>query len=55
MALLLTHTEAVEDKQGKIFLTTALFVQDRNLVFRKFELAGGIRYEGQILGSWNLD
>ena len=46
MALLLTHTEAVEDKQGKPFLTKALFVQDRNLVFRKFELAGGIRYEG---------
>lgn len=54
---MLTHTEKVEDKQGKrLFLhSKALFTNDPNLVFRKYELAGGIKYEGQVLGSWNHD
>jgi hypothetical protein len=29
-----------------------MFVNDPNLVFRKYELAGGIKYEGQVIGSW---
>lgn len=51
---MMKDTEKIEDKEGKqLLLFSVLFLHDPNLVVRRYVLAGGIQYEGQVLGSWN--